>query len=172
MRTRPLTQHDAETFQQARLHALSHDGTAFLSDFNSEKFKSVANFASDIRQAAYTPPFGYYGCFEGDTLIGYSQLGNSVLSKQAHVSYIYNLYIEPDFRGQGIASQLLSTLIEISRDNQLEILYVNCFADNQPGLSLYKKAGFREYGRKPHSAKWQATYNDEVELYLSLTEGP
>ena len=53
----------------------------------------------------------------------------------------------PEFRGQGVASQIIQHIIENTPYNDYVIEEV---ADtNTPAMSLYKKMGFEEYKRKP-----------------------
>ncbi|WP_353626375.1 N-acetyltransferase [Bacillus sp. JCM 19041] len=52
----------------------------------------------------------------------------------------------PEFRGQGVASQIIQHIIENTTYNNYVIEEV---ADtNTPAMNLYKKMGFEEYKRK------------------------
>lgn len=57
----------------------------------------------------------------------------------------------PEFRGQGVASQIIQHIIEHTPYNDYVIEEV---ADtNTPAMRLYKKLGFEEYKRKPLQEK-------------------
>lgn len=166
---RLLTSNDAGAFQALRLQALQTNPAAFLSDFESEAQRPTQRFAQELVFAALQPPFGYYGCFvhgeAGEVLAGYVQVTSTGLSKQKHLAYLYNLYFDPTYRGQGWAASLIHHILEILKQHQIERLYASYVASNQPAQQFYEKLGFREYGRRPGSIKWQDGYDDEVEVF-------
>ncbi len=58
----------------------------------------------------------------------------------------------PEFRGQGVASQMIQHIMENAPFNDYVIEEV---ADtNTPAMNLYKKLGFEEYKRKPMTEKF------------------
>lgn len=48
---------------------------------------------------------------------------------------------------QGIGTRLVNTLLEHLRDNGVSGIMLSVAADNEKGLSFYKKCGFQELGR-------------------------
>jgi len=165
---RPLTTNDATTYQQLRLKALQKDGQAFLNTIESEQTFSPNRYITEILYAHQTHPYGYYGAFDDETLIGYVQIAPSGLDKQKHVAFIYNLYISPEYRSQGIATQLTTYVIELLKKHQLELLLVNCVASNTSACRFYEKVGFEKYATRPQSVKWNDEYDSEVEFALKL----
>jgi L-phenylalanine/L-methionine N-acetyltransferase len=53
-----------------------------------------------------------------------------------------------DFRGQGIGSKLLASVIQHAWANGLKRLELEVFADNEVAIALYKKHGFVQEGVK------------------------
>jgi ribosomal protein S18 acetylase RimI-like enzyme len=173
MTIRPLTTDDSHLYQLLRLKAVQTDPKSFLSTFEREKDKSAEQYISEIGYSYAPPIFGHWGAFAEDNqakLLGYVQLGNSTLPKQAHIAFIYNLYIDVDERKQGIAGKLLSHVIyQIQAETQIERIFLSCNSQNKNALRFYKKIGFKRCGIKPRSVKWQDSngqnqYDDEVEM--------
>lgn len=167
---RLLTNQDAAAFQALRLKSLTVNPDAFLSTLYGEQQKPTVRFSQELVFASLKPPYGYYGCFVEQTLVGYVQINNSGLAKQAHVAFLYNLFFDPAYRGQGHASQLMSELIDVLKKYQLEKLFATCLGRNRVALQFYHRLGFSEYGRRTDSVKWQGQYDDEIELVLDLLE--
>ncbi|MHA2346067.1 MAG: GNAT family N-acetyltransferase [Candidatus Hodarchaeales archaeon] len=62
------------------------------------------------------------------------------------ISYLHFITVAPEFRGYGIASQLLSTLLKEHRGvRPAKALRVATWSSNSISLSLYKKHGFQIY---------------------------
>ncbi len=55
------------------------------------------------------------------------------------VTYVLNMYVLPDWRGQGIASALLAELIAFARGTGVNCLRLHATAD---GRNLYERHGF------------------------------
>jgi putative acetyltransferase len=75
------------------------------------------------------------------------------------------LYVRPEFRGQGVGKELVTTLIEAAR----EIGYERMLLDTLPGkmdraIALYRRFGFREIAPYYHNPVEGALF---MELRLS-----
>lgn len=78
---------------------------------------------------------------------------DGIITGFIHYSKIYecveiqNIIVDKKWRNQGIASNLLKTLIKYNKDTTKMILEVN--ENNKEALALYKKQGFIEINRRP-----------------------
>ena len=73
-----------------------------------------------------------------------------------------SVYIHEDYRGKGIGTRLLKTLIDEAREAGYWMLYSAIFSINKPSVELHRKCGFREVGYRERIAKdrfgnWQNT---------------
>lgn len=165
---RLLSAHEGSAFRSLRLKALESDSEAFLADLKSEQLKDVLRFSRELVLAHVQPPFGYYGCFADDQLVGYVQIATSSLSKQRHLAFLYNLYFDPEFRGKGLAGKLLKHIQQILKTCNVEKIVASCIASNQSALHFYQQSGFIQCGRRPGTVKWNDHYTDEIELILAV----
>lgn len=60
-----------------------------------------------------------------------------------------NIAVDPEYRGKGIARQLISELICKLKQNDVSCLTLEVRASNIPAIGLYEKIGFSEVGRRP-----------------------
>jgi len=169
MQIRLLTSADAILYRALRLEALQTNPNSFISTFEAEKNKSKSSFESEL-VGVYNPPlFGYWGVFDGEFLIAYIQLFKSYLPKQAHIAFLYNLYVDPKYRRKKIATKLLNHLIkQLKNQTQTERIFLSCNAKNKEALNFYRKSGFKRCGIKAKSIKHQGEYDDEIEMVLEL----
>jgi ribosomal protein S18 acetylase RimI-like enzyme len=166
---RLLAREDGPSYQRLRLESLQHNPGSFLSTFQTECQLHENSFSNHLDWAYHPPHFGYFGVFVEDVLAGYVQVAKTFLEKQEHIALINNLYISPQFRGHGLAEKLFKHIFDLLQtDERVERLYLTCAASNRPAQQLYRKLGFRRYGVKTRSIKWNGFYDDEVEMVAVL----
>jgi len=165
---RVLSSPNVAAFQALRVAALTSDPQAFLSVSELELQKTSSQFSQELLFSSLTAPFGYYGFFVESKLIGYAQLGTTGLPKQKHIGYLYNLYFASEYRGQGLATELMEFLFRTACDHSLEQLFTVCLANNSQGLRFYQRLGFAACGKRSRSVKWHDSYDDEIELVKVL----
>jgi|SRR5579859_2230065 len=169
---RLLTKADGTEYQKLRLESLAKNPDAFLTTFENEKNLHEDVFANHLDWAYHPPYFGYFGVFVGDNdtkLAGYSQVSQNFLEKQSHIAMINNVYFSPQWRGQGLATQLFKHIFTLLKtDGHIERIYLSCTASNHHAQHLYRQLGFQRYGVKVKAVKWQRKYDDEVEFVKVL----
>lgn len=72
-----------------------------------------------------------------------------------------------EYWGLGIGSVLLNACIECARQAGYVQLELNVVSDNERAISMYKKAGFIEFGRNPKGFHSRFTGYQEV-IYMRL----
>ena len=81
---------------------------------------------------------------EDGTVLGYAGV-STVLDE----GYIDNVAVNPRFRRQGVADELIAALARFGRA-KLAFLTLEVRASNAPAIALYAKHGFQEAGRRKH----------------------
>lgn len=79
---------------------------------------------------------------EDGTVLGYAGV-STVLDE----GYIDNVAVNPRFRRQGVADELIAALARFGRA-KLAFLTLEVRASNAPAIALYRKHGFEEAGRR------------------------
>jgi len=100
--------------------------------------------------------------------VGMANLYISPFQKLAHQS-LFSIMIDENYRGQGLGTRLMETLIQVAqKDHKIELLHLEVY-DGNPAIGLYKKMGFKEYGRHPRFIKLDKdAYVDKVLMQREL----
>jgi phosphinothricin acetyltransferase len=100
----------------------------------------------------------------GDRVVGWSALtpvsGRCVYSGVAEVS----VYVATAAQGKGIGRDLLRRLIEESEQHGIWTLQAGIFPENIASLSIHRRCGFREVGRRERLGKLHGVWRDVIML--------
>lgn len=129
----------------------------------------------DIEQVSYNYPWSR-GIFEDCLRMGYrcqvlcegsgGISGYGLISTAVGEAHLLNLCIAPFCRRSGMARYLLAQLVQIARDDQAHVMFLEVRPSNRAALSLYRQAGFYEIGRRPDY--YPAVNGREDAVVLSL----
>lgn len=88
---------------------------------------------------------------------------------KAHVG-LFGITIANEQRGKGFGKLLMQNVINEAKNNLigLKIITLDCFAENEKALSLYKSFGFMEYGRLPEGNLYKDGFSEDVSMYLKV----
>jgi putative acetyltransferase len=85
-------------------------------------------------------------------VVGLVSLHREVSARRAHVASI-GLSVHPDVQRRGIGSALLKAIMDLAfKWLQVKRIELDCFADNEAAIALYKKHGFEIEGTKRQGA--------------------
>lgn len=81
----------------------------------------------------------------------------------------FGISVLQEYWGLGIGRALMDACIECARNAGYEQLELSVVAENERAISLYKSAGFVEYGRNPKGFKSRTTgFQELVHMRLEL----
>ncbi len=70
----------------------------------------------------------------------------------------FGIIVAPEFRNRGIGSFLIKSVMRLAKEKfNIELLHLQVYAEN-PAIRLYKRMGFREFGRQTHWIKEPGRY--------------
>ena len=75
--------------------------------------------------------------------------------------------VAKEFWGLGIGRELMDACIECARQAGYVQLELDVVSENSRAISMYKKAGFEEYGRNPKGFNYRITGFQEI-VYMRL----
>jgi len=85
----------------------------------------------------------------------------------SHVGML-GIGIKSGFRGIGIGTVIMKTLIEESKKAGLKVLVLDVFDTNNVAKQLYEKMGFKQVGKIPKGICKNGKYIDLVRMVLEL----
>jgi L-phenylalanine/L-methionine N-acetyltransferase len=94
-------------------------------------------------------------------IIGWADIIPLDHSTMNHVGCL-GMGVMAEFRGQGIGSKLLASVIQHAWANGLKRLELEVFADNEVAIALYKKHGFVQEGVKRFARVVDGHYQDII----------
>jgi RimJ/RimL family protein N-acetyltransferase len=163
---RLLDPHDAEQFKALRLLAVDNSPTAIWPTRQEEMARSIEEIAARIRS---TPTQAVFGAFEGEVLIGITGVRREPLCQVNHKATIWGVFVNPSYRGRGIAQTLLSAATVHATEEWDAIQLMLCVnAENLPAKRLYASHGFQTFGLEPRAMKVGDRFYDEEHMCKQL----
>lgn len=163
---RPFEEEDFQTFDRLRKEALLNTPESHGSDYESYDALSYLD-KEHLFEKLLNYPFNYaLGAFVDNTkavgMTGFSCRHQNPMLR--HKGYIWGMYVSPDARGKGIASQMLDSIVtSASEDISCEQLLLTVSSDNTDALKLYRTSGFIPYGTEFRALKIDPnSYIDEI----------
>lgn len=166
MKIRRLEPQDAATLQSFRLRALKEAPTAFVSSYEEEK--SLPLSLVEGRLAA-DHGGGVLGAFVDEALVGVVGLHREQQRNASHKAVMWGVYLAPEYRGQGIAQELVRAALALASSLtgvQRVTLCVN--AGNAGAIRLYETFGFEAFGKEPEAIFIDGELHDETYMSLKL----
>lgn len=89
--------------------------------------------------------------------------------RKSHVGEI-GIALIPEYRGEGIGTELLETLVDEAKQLKLRLVYMHCFETNTRALHVYEKIGFKKSGIVPGMLSYRNNFIGEVTLYKQVVK--
>jgi len=95
---------------------------------------------------------------------------SEVEKREGDMSHVggFGIAIKQGYRGIGIGTKIMQTLIEESQKAGLRIIVLTVFDTNKAAKALYSKMGFKENGRIPKGVYKNGQYIDLIHMILEL----
>jgi len=99
--------------------------------------------------------------------VGAANLYLHEVEKMAHQS-LFVVILDEKYRGKGIGTLLLKEIVKLGLKRGLEILHLEVY-DKNPAVRLYKRLGFKEYGRHARYLKdAEGNYYDKILMQMEI----
>ena len=163
---RPLEIDDFGAFLDIQRDALLNAPEVFGSDY--DWFDALSILSKEQRYEKYMNfPYQYLLGAIGDQgaiigMIGFSS--EHTQAKTRHKGKIWGMYVTPEHRGKGLASQLVQTVLSAAQEIGCELIQLSVSTRNEASYSLYLRMGFTVYGTDVHAMKIGDEYVDEYQM--------
>lgn len=127
----------------------------YIEMIEAPPLEKVASFQRDL--ISKNGPVYY--AINGDKVVGWCDVFPEENPRQSHRGSL-GMGILPEFRGQGIGSQLLQKVSEHAKTFGLEKIELNVYSSNTSAIGLYKKFGFEQEGLIKKYRKLDSQYFD------------
>lgn len=162
---RQVSMAEIDVFRQIRLEALRCEPDAFASIHADWLKFSDAEWHTRMN----TPIF--VACVE-DEPVGLMALRQFAPSKMTHRATLTMVYVNKNFRGSGVARELLQAAIRYAESKRIAQIELGVRADREPAIRFYKSAGFTEIGNVPQGQVDATGTFDEILMARLLNPRP
>lgn len=122
-----------------------------------EMMRVDAGVAAELAKAAMPYPWSketFEDCFKANYHAWILELdkaiGFIVLLDQHNVCEILSIAVHPDYQRKGYGQQLLAHAIVYAEAHEFERIDLEVRASSDAAISLYRRVGFEEVGRRKH----------------------
>jgi [ribosomal protein S18]-alanine N-acetyltransferase len=139
-------------------------------------FRAYADQVMEIERASFPVPWSIRA-FEDEINRGISNLWALVSNEKVYAymcfwmfdkeMHILNFAVHPEKRRQGLGRYLLVMVIDTGKSNGIENIWLEVRPSNGPALSIYKKFGFNDVGRR--KGYYSDSQEDAIIMALDLT---
>ena len=133
-------------YRAMRLEALQRNPRVFGSTYAETRATPVLPFERFISASDEENPM--FGAFSRGELGGTCGLLRETRQRTRHRAELVHMYVAPWLQGQGVGGNLVATAVRYGVDRLgLRQIVLGVIAGNEPAVRLYRRCGFREYGR-------------------------
>ena len=163
---RKLTHRDAEEYRNCRLDALQDSPSAFATSFEEESARTIDFFRDRFERQEFTDT-QTFGAFDGDRIIGLTGIIREASPRRQHKMTLVSVFVRPEYRGKGIASQLVQAALDHARHcTGVTHVELGVESKNKPAIALYERFGFTGFGTERAFQIIDGVTYDE--LYMTL----
>jgi ribosomal protein S18 acetylase RimI-like enzyme len=164
---RLLNEHDASQFWQFRLTGLEECPQAFTE--SADELQSSPVDVTVQRLRASSEDNFVLGAFGDGRLIGTVGFVRNQGVKTNHKGRIWGVYVDPAFRRQGIAGDMIMAVLgRIRRAGSVHQVSLTVATTQVAAMTLYDSLAFTTFGVEPHSLHVGDNYVDEEHRVLML----
>lgn len=141
---RTIAPHEWRTYREIRLRSLLDSPDAFGSTY--EKEAADQNERWQKRLSDNTDPFLDLPLFAEVDGQPVGLAWGRVNREDPQIANLYQVWVDPEYRGRGIGRMLVEAVIHWARERKLQILELGVTCGDTPARRLYVRAGFVPYG--------------------------
>ncbi|MEY2688376.1 MAG: hypothetical protein RL375_2574 [Pseudomonadota bacterium] len=154
-----------QTYRAIRLRALLDSPDAFGSTYEIEVARPDDQWLSRISGAATSGKDRVVFSVMGENVCGLAWCKVSAL--EPGVADLFQMWVDPGFRGLGIGAALLQDAVDYARGAGVDILRLGVTVAESPAMRLYSSFGFKPVGAVESLREGSAISAQAMQLHLS-----
>ena len=167
MKITQLTPADTMAYKALMLYAYQHAADSFTSTPQERALQPDSWWLNRIADPAGLSVV--WGAFSGQALVGTVSIEFSANVKTRHKALVVAMFVHEDFRGQGLARQLMQAVVQHGKTLQdLRLLQLEVTQGNAAAERLYQSLGFQAYGVEPMAVLTANGFKSKVHMWLDL----
>ncbi len=156
-------------FKALRIRALKQEPLAFGANEDEAAALSDAQWENPLKESREGKKQRILFAEHNGVLVGMIGVYFEPLAKLQHVGIINQVYVEPKFRGQGIAKLLLQSIIAFALARPgTKKLKLTVQAGQVAAIGLYERLGFKVVGTLQKELCVKNKYYDELLMELQF----
>jgi ribosomal protein S18 acetylase RimI-like enzyme len=141
---RTIAPHEWIAYREIRLRALKESPDAFGSTYEREALYTDDAWQQRLADTANRSlDFPLFAEVDG-ILVGLAW--GRVSREVPERANLYQMWVDPEYRGRGIGRMLVDAVITWAREKDLDALELDVTISNAPAVRLYRRAGFVVFG--------------------------
>lgn len=168
MEVRKLVESDWKQYKSLRLLSLSQSPHSFE---NSVQDESSLTDEEWIRRVTPSEDAFIIGAFDDSAIVGIAGFARACKGKIRHKSYVWGVFVEPEYRSNGVAKELLGVLLfSVTDIKGISQVQLTVGSGNVAAISLYEKFGFTTYGTEIDAIRVSGRSYDELLMAYVVNE--
>jgi len=159
---RAAREDDAVALRALRLEALADAPVAFAADYERTEAEGSEVWVERIRRNEAENEGVICIAATDDGLVGMTGLYRGHWPKTQHSAGIWDVYVAPAWRGQGLADALIEACLDWARARGVTVAKLGVVTTNTPAIRCYARCGFHVYGLEPQVIYYDGVFYDEL----------
>jgi len=162
---RPFLATEWQAYREIRLRALADAPHAFSTTLDTQQVLAPEAWAARLDAAAASgKDYPLLAERQGEAV---GMAWAKVDADDASIVNLFQMWVAPGARGQGIAGALLDAAIGWARARQAQALQLGVNCDNLPAIGLYQRIGFADTGLREPFRPGSALMEQRMRLALA-----
>jgi RimJ/RimL family protein N-acetyltransferase len=168
MTIRPVLLDDAQALLRLRLEALQDSPEAFGEDYDYAAAQPYSIWADLVAHSLGEGDRVIFISEVQGKLVGMAGVNRSPMKNTRHSGSVWGVYVQPAWRGQGVATALVQACIDWGKRKGLATLRLGVITDNLTAIHCYENCGFRSCGVDPKAFYVKDRYYNLMRMTLVL----
>lgn len=150
----------------AYINKLSKEQTYILFQGEEIAFKDEEEYLKKMLEKIKKKKAVQLLVFSNSMLVGISEV--NLRDRAIAHEGVFGISVLEEYRGEGIGKKFMEQVLKEAKQNlpQLKIVTLGVFSNNLLAIKIYKKFGFKEYGRLPEGILYKGKYLDHIYMYI------